>query len=93
MKGEVRRGPLLNFFEINVITNGSGLLWTDRPTALLRLLLGLLHLLLRLPELVLHCLGCSANGQNNVKHQPVGHVQKDGVKDILSHWSKLRHVP
>lgn len=93
MKQEVRRGPLLNFLEINVITNGAALLWVDRPTALLRLLLGLLHLFLRLTELVLHRLCGSANGQNHVKHQPVGHVQKDGVKDILSHCSKLRLVP
>lgn len=93
MKGEVRRGMLLNFLKINVIANGAALLWTHWTAAFLRLFLRMLHLFLRLPELIPHRLGGSANRQNHIKHQPVGHVQKDGVKDILSHWSKLRLVP
>lgn len=93
MKGEVRRSPLLNLFKINVITYGAALLRACGPVGLLRLFLRLLHLLLGLAELIPHRLGCSANGQNNVKHQPVGHVQKDGVKNILSHFANLVLVP
>lgn len=93
MKGEVRRSPLLNFLKINVITNGATLLRASWPAGLLGLFLRLLHSFLRLPELILHSLCCSADGQNHVKHQPVNHVQKDGVKDILSHCANLVLVP
>ena len=74
MKGEVRRGLLLNFLKINVITVGSALLWVNRAAGLLRLFLRLLHLFLGLPKLITHSLGGSADGENHIKHQPVGHI-------------------